>query len=285
MAGCAEGTCDPSIGEVEIEVGRRLLTDTGSCQCVPGRVARNGGCVAADSMQTMSFYMYRAQNDEDYPLDSDNTASLEAVMWYLHNEVVVMSCPRHYDITKIVRYNVTMRNPDRAENSHSQYGPFVAIDSGKCTVPGCDQIIENHGYYVGCQIEYGKNYGAKVYWYSLFGACPLQPYSNKTDECKQEFPGGKCAEGQQPDGQNCTWSYEKAGEIRIDELEGIDDYKQFCDDGKKEYVLSEDKGEGCSFWDGKMDADKNADRVAAAQKLFQKVSKAPLLTPTPLCDV
>lgn len=235
----------------------------------------------------MNFYMFRAQDDEDYPLDSDNLGSLEAVMWYIHNEVVRISCPRHYNISRIVRYNVTMKNtPELFATRSSQFGQYVAVDGGSCTVPDCDKIWDQYGYIVGCQNEQQSYYGQKPYWYSVIAACPEETFANKTDECKKQHPGGLCPEGKVPDGsKTCTWTYEKAGEIRIDELEGISDYDAFCAAHHREYDQNTDKGDGCDFWDGKNDPARNAKRVGAAASLFAKhypgVAGA---VPSPVCD-
>merc|ERR1712008_606850 len=71
------------------------------------------------------IYMYRAQSDADYPLENVNAADLLGVLWYLHNEIVPY-CPRKYDITRILRLKVTLRNPMM---------PYVAFDFGQCTMP------------------------------------------------------------------------------------------------------------------------------------------------------
>eukprot|EP00451_Oxyrrhis_marina_P016664 CAMPEP_0204332174 /NCGR_PEP_ID=MMETSP0469-20131031/16263_1 /ASSEMBLY_ACC=CAM_ASM_000384 /TAXON_ID=2969 /ORGANISM="Oxyrrhis marina" /LENGTH=359 /DNA_ID=CAMNT_0051315285 /DNA_START=27 /DNA_END=1106 /DNA_ORIENTATION=+ len=259
----------------------------GSCSCIPGYNEHDKGCAKATEPQLMTFYMYRAQNDEDYPLDNNNAASLEGVVWYVHNEVVRLSCPRHYNITRIKRFKITMENtPELFAERSSQFGPFVAMDKASCTVPDCSSLWDKYGYITGCQKQTsgtGQYYGLKTIWYSLVGACPEMPFDQKTDECKKEHPGGQCSS---PDGsKTCTWKYEPAGEISLDELEGIDDYAKFCSDGNREYVPETDKGVGCSFWDGLQDPEANAKRVKAAAALFlKKFPDMPLTTPTPLCD-
>merc|ERR1711972_329404 len=49
---------------------------------------------------------------------------------------------------------------------------------------------------------------------------------------------------------DCSYYVEQAGEIDINELTGIDDYKTFCLDGSLEFDKVTDRGVGLRFWDG-----------------------------------
>merc|ERR1712050_274241 len=63
------------------------------------------------------FYMYRAQSDEAYPMENVNTGNLAGVLWYLHNEIV-QSTPRKYDVTRVLRLKVTMKNTQELWAAH-----------------------------------------------------------------------------------------------------------------------------------------------------------------------
>eukprot|EP01083_Nonionella_stella_P157703 512290_1 len=81
-------------------------------------------------------------------------------------------------------------------------------------------------------------------WYSFPGSCVGDTWMDKTDECREENPGGVCAFGSEPDGKICTFSYKTLGYLRIDDLVGITamkhsktdkyykDYEEFCKDKK-----------------------------------------------------
>jgi len=81
------------------------------------------------------------------------------------------------------------------------------------------------------------------YWFSFPGSCPQgswkgiddNGYQQKTEQCRKDNPGGLCPIGVQPDGVNCTFSYNIIGFIEIDELVGIKEmgyksYADFCKD-------------------------------------------------------
>merc|ERR1719201_230060 len=112
---------------------------------------------------------------------------------------------------------------------------LCSYDAGMCTGPhrnGYSSVGEwnQFGYVVGCgriggwphqDWKSGKTYPDAI-WYSLPGPCPSQPYYNSSSKCKEEQPGGRCPPGVLPSGTgNCTYQYEEAGEIDIDELVGI----------------------------------------------------------------
>jgi len=89
-----------------------------------------------------------------------------------------------------------------------------------------------------------------------------------------------------PDGTNaCTWSAEDAGEISLDELAGISDRVRFCKQGNYEYNDFSDRGHGTTFWDGKADPARNAQRVARMLELFaEHYPEADNMLPEPICD-
>merc|ERR1719437_51330 len=161
-------------------------------------------------------------------------------MWYLHNEVVG-SQPRKFDITRLLRYKVTMKNTEAYfKDKHRQFGPFVAFDHG--SAHHRSDVWEQYGFVVGCQVvdpdqfKYQFNYkpseeeqpecvpkDAPVCnsgkWYSLPGPCPEKKVENKTAECITEWPGGQCPSADVTGEKDCTYWAEFAGEISIDELE------------------------------------------------------------------
>lgn len=223
---------------------------------------------SASKAPVLTFYMYRAVSDEDYPPENVNTANLPGVLWYLQNEVVVTQA-RKFKITRILRYLVQTRATQPLANKGLNFGVRFAFDSGLCTGPySCQQQWDKYGYFVGC-----NNLGDFPYptyqvpyqdgiWYSLPGQCPSRQFSTHNAECQSREPGGSCS-GTPTGSGFCTYRWQTAGDIRLNELEG-------------------DKGQ--SFWNNANDASACAARVAAAKALFLKKYPAYLDLPDPRCD-
>jgi len=263
------------------------------------------------------FYMYRAQSENNYPMQNVNAASLAGVMWYLHNEIV-QSIPRKYDVTRIMRLKVTMRNPQAWWDAHqAQFGQYVAFDQAMCTVPDCQNIWDTYGAVVGCQAPNPDvaNYTAdhqtslrcdnghcnSPLWYSLPGPCPSMYYGQKTQECIDESPGGFCFSsynettglGDKDDWKvtgawNCSYHVDWAGQVRLDDLVGIGNYSDFVAAGYQEYDKIEDVGYGTDFWNGIHNATACQLRMERLKDLFvAKVgenAKFPRDLPEPVCD-
>eukprot|EP00929_Paragymnodinium_shiwhaense_P057149 TRINITY_DN285_c0_g1_i1.p1 TRINITY_DN285_c0_g1~~TRINITY_DN285_c0_g1_i1.p1 ORF type:complete len:466 (+),score=112.16 TRINITY_DN285_c0_g1_i1:53-1450(+) len=264
-----------------------------------------------------TFYMYRAQSDVSYPPLNANMASLSGVLWYLQNEVVNRCNSgghaggrgggeygyRRFKISRILRYKVQTRATTPLFKAGMNFGSRVAFDFGKNTgafEPWQDMKYNygHFGYNVGCSTlgstessPYPKcpsNEGTSehfcpvkypdAYWYSMPGQCPEQDIKHKTAKCQSRSPGGYCKGT--PTGQgNCTWTYEDAGEIDIDELVGIKEkygtHYKFCKKGCMEYVkygnkYTRDQGKCVNFWDHRMDTAKNQERMDKADALFKK---------------
>lgn len=270
--GCAYGFCNAT---------------NNTCQCMPNYGGSDGDCSKPTAQKKMTFYMYRMQDDRNFTWANDDLASLSGVTWYLHNEVVVQSCPRKFDITRVLRLKVTMFNtPKMFDVRKGMFGQFATFDSGFCH-ECMDEIFSKYGFVVGCETPGASevyNYGGFLpIWYSLPGVCPSQPFNKKTKACEAREPGGQC---DNPDGRDdCTWKYDYAGEVKIEELydKGFD-YKEFCAKGGKEYDVGIDAGVQLSFWNDKKNPQRNAQRVQHLREVFQaKYPDTPDL-PEPWCD-
>jgi len=218
----------------------------------------------------MEFMMYRAQNDEDYPLENVNTANLPGVMWYLQNEVVsgVYGPGNKFGITRILRIKVQVRATQPLLDKGMNFGIRVAFDSGKCTGPDCAMDWKDYGYNVGCNKlgdwpfpTYDTHFEGGI-WYSLPGSCPSRSYLHKDSNpaCKINEPGGKCP-GIPTGAGDCTWNYENAGELRLTEL----------------YSESTEK----AFWAGDSDPENRRKVQVARDLLAAKYGPDP---PVPPCD-
>jgi len=264
-----EGLCCPNPGGVNL----------GCCDSVMNQQLGAMGPLpdlkppAAEPGPLMTFYMYRVDNDQKYALNGVNMASLDGDVWYLHNEVVA-SCPRKFGITRLTRFKVSYRATKQLYGQGKKFDNFVAFDKAKCTVPFCNQLHwEPYGFVVGCSPNDKGRVAVpgQPVWYSLPGTCPSKFYFQKTEECIKAEPGGKCKGKDVTGERDCTYTIEEAGEIKLDELSGIKDYNTVCvTTGQLEYDETADKGKGTSFWDGKADATKGAQRVKHIESLFAK---------------
>jgi len=132
-----------------------------------------------------------------------------------------------------------------------------------------------YGYNVGCNNlgEYPfpmhPVYYENAIWYTMPGPCPNNLYYNKDNSCQASQPGGYCP-GVDPNGNGtCTWNYEEAGEISLDELVGIKDYDSWKH-GHREYDPETDEGVKFSWWNGINSTSANEERVRQASELFDK---------------
>ena len=172
----------------------------GKCVCPAGSKwdSDEGACLADSG--TMFFYMYRAQSDHNYPMSNVDMADLAGVLYYLHHEIVKTNATpgvRMNGITRILRWLVTVRPSEQVSGQNLQFMPFVAFDSGRCSVPGCNRLWDHYGFAVGCQRAQDghANYAYQSpnnpfgVWFSLPGACPELSVGEKASFRKQRFPG------------------------------------------------------------------------------------------------
>mmetsp|Transcript_31248 Transcript_31248/g.72276 ORF Transcript_31248/g.72276 Transcript_31248/m.72276 type:complete len:454 (+) Transcript_31248:40-1401(+) len=258
--GCAPGFCSSS-----------------GCTCIPNYDQIDGShCAVPLANHKMSFFVYEVLGDDSNTNECSHgfakAYSLQAVLWYLHNEVVNQSCPRAQNLTRVVRCRATVYNTEQPFLEwKGQFGPYTTFNKdGRCTSPACGKVWSKFGYVTGC-----------LPWAPFMGGFSYGNASHLYSFPEEQYAGRKCAT---PDGsKNCTWSMEPAGEIRLDDLENISDYREFCAKGGKEYDKHSDAGKGCSFWNNQRSTLENAGRTARLQHLFQELPGHDRL-PEPLCD-
>lgn len=215
----------------------------------------------------LDFYMYRATSDvvPKYAFGEINTGNMDGVMWYLMNEVVTnytaaVRCPRKFNISMIQRYRVHTKATAPLLADGMNFGVRWAYDRGQCTgrcFPGnqctcgqdCQEHFDRYGYFVGCNKfvdEYpfptGWTPAPGGIWYSL----PLG------GRC--EFPTGE---------RNCTWSYELAGSITLQELEEVSP-------GLGDCCTRSRSGNCTSFWEDQFSIDRTYWRINQALDLFAR---------------
>lgn len=255
---------------------------------------RDERLLQASPARELTFYMYRVQNDEDYSPENQNMANLAGAMWYLHNEIVNNKGERRFGKTRIQRFKVSTKATRPMLDDGLQWGVRYAFDVGQCTGPwDCQSGFARYGYFVGCnnvdefptgQWE-GKVFYPNAIWYSLPGKCSTRRVFDHTAECEAEEPGGACdhVKGM----GNCTYSYSSAGEISIDELEGIQDFPAFAAAGGWEYNNQTDRGVNMVFWNGKYNIGACEKRLQRARSIFRnKYHDAPFENDLqePTCD-
>jgi len=275
-------------------------SSSNSSSSAPQYNVQNPLLLLPSNASLMNFYMYRVQSDYNYPPENQNMASLGGALWYLHNEIVNNKGARRFAKTRIQRFRMAVRATQPLLDIGLHFGPRYAFDMGQCTGPwDSAEAFARFGYFVGCNYVdrfptkqwKGQVFYRDAMWYSLPGKCSSKLYNQHTEECDIEYPGGACSldHGGNVTGQgNCTYAYEDAGEITIDELENITSFQAFANAGGWEYNNKTDRGVHMSFWDNKSNHSACDARLQRASELFaQKYPDSPTdeQLPPPACDM
>lgn len=271
---------------------------------IPTTIYKDASLFQPSSAPLLEFYMYRVQSDEDYDPENQNLGNIGGMLWYLHNEIVwhpgLQRSGTYFSTakTRLERFRVKMRATQPLWGLGMNFGVVNEFDFTRCTGPfGCHNFAR-FGFTVGCETWVkgslsdfphtqwdSVNFYPGAAWYSFPGACPSQPLNAKTEECRKREPGGRCTTGGDPTGTgDCTYTYEKVGEISIDELEGLEDPEQFLKLGGQEYDKDTDRGTIMHFWDDMNNVTANQIRIDHAHEVFRSKFPGQPDLPDPPCD-
>ena len=275
----------------------------------------------------------------EFGLSSVNTASLYGALKFIMTETIdthtgytndtLDGCHRKNWVSYIHFYKFTICNSDEAlwwfnqreagyggdkeAYNYGEYGQYVTFDSGQCHHNDyCDYFHGLNkrsvlGPYVGWQNNSDdvRNPTDESYWYSLPGECSEKPWGEKSDACVAAQPSGRCEDGQEPDGETCTWKYEMLGQVELDDLVGItaitnpatsepfQNASEYCLAGNIEFERDNETYEfvqGLDFWKDPLDRAANKARVdtllekyAAGANNIALPESATLKTGNPRC--
>ncbi|KAG2809822.1 hypothetical protein PC111_g15892 [Phytophthora cactorum] len=167
-----------------------------------------------------------------------------------------VNCQRKNNVSVITFLEVQIVQPNAAlaeyqgqRYMYPEFCPFVAMEDGECAYadeqdngdassesgssrqhpPECKQFNGLDG-----QPDIGPCVGAQAFsadmvapyydtvWFSYPNSCVTSSWKNgKSNTCREQYPGGLCPFGTEPDGGNCTFSYKILGYLSIDQLVGI----------------------------------------------------------------
>ncbi|KAE8887530.1 hypothetical protein PF005_g20623 [Phytophthora fragariae] len=273
---------------------------------VQARVQGDAPVWNAEAKQWLSKYGDTTELAYMNNLDTVNTASVEGALMYVQAEGINVNeqsvkCHRKNDMQYVVFYEMTIVQPTygiKYYESHTpaEYGEFVAMDGAKCTDTGSDLSADCKVYYgLNGTMDIGPVVGSNLqtsdprapypgnYWFSFPNSCAQELRADKTDECRAEYPGGLCAMGVQPDGDNCTFSYKILGYLNIDDLVGITEmgysnYTEFCEDGGVEFKATNtgsgfEVDEAIDFWLNPGDEDANSNRTSIMVEMYNELAK------------
>ncbi|KAL3657239.1 hypothetical protein V7S43_017899 [Phytophthora oleae] len=167
-----------------------------------------------------------------------------------------VSCQRKNNVSvitflevQIVQPNAALAEYQKQRYIYPEFCPFVVMKDGECAYadeqddgdassgsglerqhpPECKQFNgldgqPDIGHCVGAQ-AFSADMVAPYYdavWFSYPNNCVTSSWTNgKSDACRDQYPGGLCPFGTDPDGVKCTFSYKILGYLSIDELVGI----------------------------------------------------------------
>lgn len=252
-----------------------------------------------------------------FPADNVNTANVLGALKYIMTETIdlntgVQQCTRKNGVAYIDFYLWTVCQPanalwwfsnlkpdkygDTPQYNYRGFGQYLTFDDGACNNDQqyCKYINGNQtadvpklGNFIGWQDVSAdpRNPTEGAYWYSFPGSCPEKSRSSgqKTATCMQQYPSGLCANGQVPDGINCTYSYQFLGEISLDGLVGIHDlgysnYTEFCNAGNVEFERSDNYSfiRGLPFWSDPLNQTRNAERVEQVLQYYANATANPM---------
>ncbi|DAZ94490.1 TPA: hypothetical protein N0F65_003424 [Lagenidium giganteum] len=272
------------------------------------KVRVQGNLPAWDAEHQTFITTFGSNFDEKYRaiLDTVNMASVEGTFKFVQGECIntndplaVANCQRKSNIQYVVFYETVVAQPTAAidkyqnlDQSIVEHCPFSPMDGGTCSNPTGGPIANICSEYVGSngQQKLGMCVGGQLadndpaapypdtYWFSFPNSCPSQPWRTKTEQCRQQQPGGMCPYGVVPNGELCTFSFDVLGYIKLDDVVGITsmvnpatnktyaNFSEFCKAGGIEYKASLQGGQivveqSIPFWANPSDINANRERV------------------------
>lgn len=244
-------------------------------------------------------------------LDTVNTASVEGALMYVQAECInvqeqSVECERKNEVQYIWFYeiemvatNASLAQYENESTYYYEYTPYMSMDDGACTNVSngisaqCKEVNGIDGYSdlgptVGAADESDQlraPYDGSI-WYSFPNSCVYKSWDDKTESCREEYPGGLCDFNTTPDGVTCTFSYKVLGYIDLDDVVGItsmtnnetgeyySNYTEFCEAGGIEFSATDDSTEGfidvtsISFWEDPSNTTANAERITQLVELY-----------------